>query len=276
MERERRSRRMRRLEMSRDESLIKRNGCEDKDGINRKVQGMKAEYTMQQRTAVVVVLRSEAAFVASPCLTLFSGDVWLVPELGGVLDKLDIHLNVWITICLDQRDKENDYCPNTNAPWASHLSAPHHIWTLRRLRVCVCQTGLACCHRWLASGSCCLSSLRPHWTCVSFLAAVGRWGRRASRAVGSHPDETQPRAHQECCGRRSHGAPLEGWGARQQPPFCGFAQSEGWRGRPPEEGVWPVRGWLAPGVSGGQGLVACWWPLCGGGCWGCRGQCGRP
>lgn len=72
---------------------------------------MKAEYTMQRRTAVVVVSRSDAVFVTSPCLTLFSGDVWLVPELGGVLDKLDIHLNVWITICLDQRDKENDYCP---------------------------------------------------------------------------------------------------------------------------------------------------------------------
>lgn len=42
----------------------------------------------------------------SPTLTLLSGDVWLVPELGGVLDELDVHLNVWITICLDQRDKD--------------------------------------------------------------------------------------------------------------------------------------------------------------------------
>lgn len=35
--------------------------------------------------------------------TLLSRDFWLVPVLGGVLDKLDIHLNVWITICLDEK-----------------------------------------------------------------------------------------------------------------------------------------------------------------------------
>lgn len=52
-------------------------------------------------------------FMAVGCvkyLTLLSGDVWLVPELGRVLDKLDIHLNVWITICLDSGDRKNDNC----------------------------------------------------------------------------------------------------------------------------------------------------------------------
>lgn len=48
-------------------------------------------------------LSSSAA--CSP-LTLLSGDVWLVPELGCVLDKLHIHLNVRIPICWDQRDEE--------------------------------------------------------------------------------------------------------------------------------------------------------------------------
>ena len=52
-------------------------------------------------------------FIAEDCLkrlmlTLLSRDVGLVPVLGGVLDKLDIHLNVWITICLDRGDRKND------------------------------------------------------------------------------------------------------------------------------------------------------------------------
>lgn len=45
------------------------------------------------------------AAACSP-LTLLSGDVWLVPELGCVLDKLHIHLNVRIPICWNQRDEE--------------------------------------------------------------------------------------------------------------------------------------------------------------------------
>lgn len=54
-------------------------------------------------------------FIAVGCvkcltLTLLSGDVWLVPVLGGVLDKLDIHLDVRITICLDKGDTDNDFC----------------------------------------------------------------------------------------------------------------------------------------------------------------------
>lgn len=49
-------------------------------------------------------------------LTLLSGDVRFVPELGGVLDKLHIHLNVWITICLDQEEKKTIHVEATNHP----------------------------------------------------------------------------------------------------------------------------------------------------------------
>ena len=31
-------------------------------------------------------------------VTLLSGDVWLIPELGGVLHKLDVHLDVRVPI----------------------------------------------------------------------------------------------------------------------------------------------------------------------------------
>lgn len=37
----------------------------------------------------------------SGALTLLSGDVRLVPVLGRVLNKLDVHLNVRIAICLE-------------------------------------------------------------------------------------------------------------------------------------------------------------------------------
>ncbi len=57
-------------------------------------------------------------------LTLLSGDVWLVPVLGGVLNKLNIHLNVWITICLDQRDMQNDYCRGHKPSGSLNIISP--------------------------------------------------------------------------------------------------------------------------------------------------------
>lgn len=43
------------------------------------------------------------SFLNYATLTLLSGDVGLVPELRRVPDKLDIHLNVGVAICLDKR-----------------------------------------------------------------------------------------------------------------------------------------------------------------------------
>lgn len=59
-----------------------------------------------QAAVLSLCLIDLSSWAACCPLTLLSGDVWLVPELGCVLDKLHIHLNVRIPICWDQRDEE--------------------------------------------------------------------------------------------------------------------------------------------------------------------------
>lgn len=46
-------------------------------------------------------------------LTLLSGDVRLVPELGRVLDKFDIHLYFWIAVCLDEKGQRIELLERT-------------------------------------------------------------------------------------------------------------------------------------------------------------------